>query len=186
MKAGTGPCSIPLMPAALQRNWKLAEALYLQGVGPAKIAQDLDIPINTLNGRICRGKWVQRKQDVGQRVVADLQGRAQQWRVWAIDAADRFLNALRALPKSRVDKLSRQDVQSLRDVIEAGLRAYGLDKQGDQPLRLGVYIGGTGTQVVLKSAHGPTQAVAMQGPVIDCGCAPQAQGEGGQAETPAD
>ena len=173
------------MPAALQRNWKLAEALYLQGVGPAKIAQDLDIPINTLNGRICRGRWVQRKQEVGQRVVADLQGRAQQWRVWAIDAADRFLNALRALPKSRVDKLSRQDVQSLRDVIEAGLRAYGLDRAGTETIRLGVYVA-NGAQVVLKSAHGPTQAVAMQGPVIDCECAPQAQGEAEQGQKPAE
>ena len=173
------------MGMPLARNWNLIKSLYLQGVSPTKLSQEHDVPYGTLVARIKRGKWKTEQQELSQAVRTDLVGRGQQWRLWAIDAADRFLNALRALPKNRVDKLSRQDVQSLRDVIEAGLRAYGLDKQGAEPIRLGVYIG-SGAQVVLKSGNEHVQAIGVQGPIIDCGSAAQAQGEAVEAEKAGD
>ena len=164
------------MPAPIVADWKLIESLFLQGVGATQLANDTGVAVATINQRARRGGWVKLRKELNGRVAVDLAERAKSWRTAAIGAADRFLEAIRLMPQARVNKLARQDVQNLRDVIEAGLRAYGLDKAGTEPIRLGVYVG-SGAQVVLKSGNAPMQAIGMQGPIIDCECAAQADPE---------
>ena len=146
------------MAQRLSVDWKLAESLYIQGVSPSKIAKDLNIPQQTLNKRVTRKGWTKSRDNMSQVVGDELAERAKQWRLWAVDAADRFMQALRGLPKSRVDKLTRQDVQSALDVIGMGIKAYGLDRQPEGGgVRLGVYLNCTPTDPVANAK--PAQVV---------------------------
>ena len=140
------------MARPLKKDWKTVEALYLQGVSVSKLSEDYEIPYTTLTARIRRNGWAKLRDRTQQTVADEIGERAKQWRLWAVDAADRFMQALRGLPKSRVDKLTRQDVQSALDVIGMGIKAYGLDKQVEGGgVRLGVYLNCTPTDPVANA-----------------------------------
>ena len=156
------------MPAALPKDWKTAEALYFQGVQPGKISKDLDIPYSALNARITRGQWSKRRQGLVVSASQNIAERATSWRLLAIDAVDRFFQALRALPKSRLDKLQRADVQNLKDLVETGLKAYGLDKEtASTRITIGLYDGASGASVVPSGEPKQVQVIDVQASVQD-------------------
>ena len=156
------------MAIPLQRDWKTIESLYLQGVSPTKIAKDYDVQYPTLIARIKRGQWSERKQAVSTSAHYNIEERAKSWRLLAIDAVDRFFQALRALPKSRLDKLQRQDVQNLKDLVETGLRAYGLDKEtASTRITIGLYSGQSGATAVLNGEPKQAQVIDVQASVVD-------------------
>jgi hypothetical protein len=173
------------MPAALPKDWKTAESLYFQGVLPSVISKDLDIPLSTLSQRITRQGWAKRKQSLSKEVGTSIEERAKSWRLLAIDAVDRFFQALRALPKSRLDKLQRQDVQNLKDLVETGLKAYGLDKEAASArITIGLYSGQSGASMVPGCDAKQAQVIDVQGVTAEASSASQAQSgvDAGQEE----
>jgi len=150
------------MPAALVKDWVLAQNLYNQGLAPHVIAKRLDIPLATLSARINRQKWVAKRDQLQRDVGQVLEERGRQWRFLAIDSVDRFMDALTRLPKNRVDKVARADVQSLKDLIETGLKAYGLDKGDPVQVRIGVWVGSSEAKVQPKTID--VQAVQENAP----------------------
>jgi hypothetical protein len=150
------------MPAALEKDWTLAQALYNQGVAPAKICKRLGIPAPTLSQRITRQGWKTKRDELSKDVGQILEERGRQWRFLAIDSVDRFMDALTRLPKQRVDKVARADVQSLKDLIETGLKAYGLDKGDPVQVRIGVWVGSSEAGVRPKTID--VQAVQENAP----------------------
>jgi hypothetical protein len=143
---------------------------------PSVISKDLDIPLSTLSQRITRQGWAKRKQNLSKEVGTSIEERAKSWRLLAIDAVDRFFQALRALPKSRLDKLQRQDVQNLKDLVETGLKAYGLDKEAASTrITIGLYAGASGASVVQGSEPKQAQVIDVQCSTADVSGASQAE-----------
>ena len=148
------------MPAPLQVDWNLAKDLYFKGVLPSKIAPQVGVKLPTLSQRITREGWAVQKAELSKSVTEVMAERGKSWRYMAIDAVDRFMQALRSLPKARIDKLSRQDVQNLRDLVETGMRAYGMDRdQGHVRVQIGIFSGGRHSYNVPAKDGGQAQVI---------------------------
>ena len=48
-----------------QYDWDAIKACYLQGRGPKDVARLMDVPLNTLKGRITREGWAAQRRGVG-------------------------------------------------------------------------------------------------------------------------
>ena len=142
------------MPAALKKDYGRALDLYIQGVQPAQIAHDLDIPIGTLQAQIHRGKWRSAKLEL----LQTLPERGVQWRNRAATLVNRLTDAAMNMPEARLRKLLRADVQSVRDLIATGMQVYGLDQPGS----------GTTVQIAVYNKTGyvkvePTESAGSAG-----------------------
>ena len=59
------PASMASPRAVPQYDWEAIKACYMEGRGPKDVASLMEVPLNTLKGRIQREGWAQQRREVG-------------------------------------------------------------------------------------------------------------------------
>ena len=130
------------MPRALPVDWKEIENLYVNGLTTAAIARRYGISDRTIQNRVARKGWRQKRinlhQELSKTRPEDMQARSQSWQEQIADLMETRLNHLKSISP---DKLKLSDLETLARITELtdkqARRTFGLDQQ-QQPVSVGL------------------------------------------------
>jgi len=162
------------MPRALDIDWRRAQARVLQGVALTDVAKEMRVSYSTLHKRCTREHWLKPKDVEWDSNNLDELGRV--WRQRSIKVCSAWLKELEGAPVDRRRKVARADVQSIKDLVETGMRALGLDKEtASTRITIGLYAGASGASVVPNGEPKQAQVIDVQASTIEPSSASQAQ-----------
>ena len=122
---------------AVDIDWEKAKSLYISGVRPLAIAEQMGVKVQTLYKRIDRGGWAdlrtRTQQTLSRTGPGDMKARAQTWQENIADLMETRLNHLKSIPP---DKLKLSDLETLARITELtdkqARRTFGLDQNQGQ------------------------------------------------------
>jgi len=137
------------MAAKLQVDYDALKAEYIAGANIKALATREGIKPDTLQVYATRHKWATQRTKarhsvsnaVSQASEDDLKGRAYKWVQKSVLAIDQAMQAWIDIgPGSKRQEL-RVDAETLSKLIDAGRKAYGLDRNESMQVRIGVWVG---------------------------------------------
>jgi hypothetical protein len=157
---------------------------YLQGDTISVISKRHNANAASVSVYASRHGWTDLRRKAEQEVanaVKDIRGkgmpeRAARWTYRAADAADRALEAWLALEPAKKRDEVRVDAQTVDKLIDAGRKAYGLDRdQGQTRITIGLYAGASGASVVPSGEPKQAQVIDIEARPAEASSASQAE-----------